>query len=187
MSARDRVRWDDIYREREGQPFPAPDPLLFQYTPIPEPGQDWRALDLAGGFGQNGLWLAAQGYVVDVMDISRVALLRGKAEMTRRNLRSLNFLQVDLDSATLETNHYDLICVFRYLKRDLFPQLREAVRPGGRVIYETFNLRYLNLVPQFNREFLLAPGELAGYFSGWNFLYNTEEQHISRLVAVKSS
>ena len=123
--------WDKVYRERHKQPFPAPDPLLLQYAPPTESG---RALDLAAGLGQNGLWLAEQGYTVDVMDISRVALNRARSEMTMRNLRSVNLLLMDLDTLSLEVNHYDLLCVFRYLKRTIWDDIKNAVRPGGRII-----------------------------------------------------
>jgi SAM-dependent methyltransferase len=185
VSAEDRIRWDAIYRERINSDYPPPDPLLFDYTPPLTPGQEFRALDLAAGPGQNGLWLAAQGYTVDIMDISRIALLRAHSEMASRNLRSANLLPVDLDTVELPANFYDLVCVFRYLKRDLFPQLRACIRPGGRLLYETFNVRYRAIVPDFNPAFLLEVGELAGYFADWKLLLNSEETHISQLVARK--
>lgn len=185
MAEGDRSRWDGIYRQRNHLPYPDPDPLLFEYTPPLTTSYEKRALDLAGGLGQNGLWLAQQGYVVDIMDISRMALLRGRAEVIARNLRNLNFLQVDLDNVELKASAYDLVCVFRYLKRDLFTQIRAAVRPGGRVIYETFNTRYLEVVPDFNPAYLLETGELAGYFADWKLLHHSEIRHTSRLVARK--
>ncbi len=185
MSAEDSKRWDAIYRQRQQESFPEADPFLLEYVPpAAQVGED-RALDLAGGLGQNGLWLATQGYVVDVMDVSRMALLQGRAEMVRRNLRSINFLLTDLDEADLKQNKYQVVCVFRYLKRDLFPQLRACVQPGGRIIYETFNTNYLDLMPGFNRDFLLAPGELAGFFADWKVLHHAESGHVSRLVAIK--
>ena len=183
MSATDRQRWDAIYQERQNQPYPSPDPLLFQHTP-PGLGRD-RALDVAGRLAQNGLWLASHGYVVDVMEISRVALARAQAEAAVRGLRTLNFFQVDLDEVTLEPDTYDFVCVFRYLQRGFFPQIRAAVKHGGRVVYQTFNLGYLALVPEFNRRFLLEIGELAGYFADWNIVYANERTHVSQIVAVK--
>lgn len=185
MSVEDRARWDAIYRQRNQTPYPDPDPFLFEYTPPLSVPFEKRALDLAGGVGQNGLWLAQQGYTVDVMDISRMALIRGRAEMIAHDLRNLNFLQVDLDNIDLKLNKYHLVCVFRYLKRDLFPQIRATIPPGGRIIYETFNIHYLEIVPQFNPVFLLEPGELAGYFADWKIVYNADAKHLSRLVAIK--
>lgn len=185
MSGEDRLRWDHIYRDRHDAPYPPPDPLLFEFTPPVALGEERRALDLAGGLGQNGLWLATQGYVVDIMDISRVALLRAQEELNARKIRSVNLLQVDLDKPELEASTYDLVCVFRYLKRDLFAPLRACVKSGGRIIYETYNRRYLSVVPGFNPVYLLNPGELAGHFADWKILHNVEISHVSQLVAVK--
>src|SRR5438128_2045223 len=107
MSARDRLRWDAIYRETQQVVYPPPDPLLFQYTPPLADETERRAMDLAAGLGQNGLWLAAQGYLTDVADISRVALTRAQAEAVHRGLRNLNFLQLDLDDVLLPSETYD--------------------------------------------------------------------------------
>lgn len=183
MSEADRTRWDNVYRQRNQEPFPEPDPFLFEFTPAPQ--GDQRALDLAGGMGQNGLWLASQGYIVDIIDISRMALVRGRGEMVKRKLRSVNFLLQDMDVSELEPNYYDLVCIFRYLKRSQFSQIRACIRPGGRIIYETFNSNYLQIVPDFNKDYLLELGELASYFADWKVLYISDSGHISRLAAIK--
>jgi SAM-dependent methyltransferase len=186
MSIEDRVRWDNNYKKLNEHPYPAPDPMLKDFTPLPQGKIVPRALDLAGGLGQNGLWLAEQGYATDIMDISRVALQRARSEMGMRNLRNINLLQIDVDNLEIKAETYDVICIFRYLKRDLFPLLKDAIKPEGRIIYETFNLRYLDIVPQFNQDFLLDDGELEAYFSDWHIIHNEEdEQYVSQLVAVK--
>lgn len=185
MADEDRIRWDAIYRNMANQPYPPPDPLIYEYTPPVPDGARHMALDLAAGLGQNGLWLATQGYVVDIMDISRVALIRARQEMAMRNLRNVNLLPVDLDDADLGRFYYDLVCVFRYLKRDALPVVRNAIKPGGRIIYETYNLEYLRRVPEFNPRFLVEPGELAANFQGWEILLDDEDEYISRLVAVR--
>jgi SAM-dependent methyltransferase len=184
VAAQDRVRWDQVYKEHSNG-FPPPDPLLFEFTPPVLDEADHRALDVAAGIGQNGLWLAAQGYLVDMIDVSRVALLKAQDEMGRRQVRNVNLYQADLDIHEFVPNTYELVCVFRYLKRDLFPQLRSCVRPGGRILYETFNIRYLDSVPGFNPAFLLEIGELAGYFADWKILHNIDGKQMSSLVAIK--
>jgi 2-polyprenyl-3-methyl-5-hydroxy-6-metoxy-1,4-benzoquinol methylase len=188
MTAQDRVRWDVIYQQRNGA-FPPPDPLLFEYAlPLalyPEPHVKRHALDLACGMGQNGLWLAAQGYIVDMMDISRVALMRARKEAEKRKCHNFNLLQVDLDTIQLEADKYDIVCVFRYLRRELFPQLVRSVKPGGRVIYETFNINHLELVPSFNPAYLLESSEILSYFPSWDVLYLDEEHATSQFVAQK--
>ncbi len=185
MSAEDRVRWDSVYKRRANEPYPDPDPLLLQYIPPANLDDKLTALDLAGGLGQNALWLASQGYIVDLMDVSRIALQRARTEMAIRNLRNVNLLQIDVDEIELDENSYDLVTVTRYLKRDLFTAIKASVKPGGRVLYDTFNVRYLEQVPAFNTAFLLEIGELQGYFTTWSILFEDEEDHNSRIVAVK--
>ncbi|MEO1288435.1 MAG: hypothetical protein AAFV93_11765 [Chloroflexota bacterium] len=196
MSAKDRIRWDDIYTKRN-KAFPQPDTLLLDYVPTVDEEAEMRALDLACGLGQNGIWLAEQGYIVDLMDISRVGLRRARAELMMRNLRSANLLQVDIDKLVLRRSGlcdglhdicpetYDVIAVFRYLRRPLFPIIKEAIKSGGRLIYETFNQQYLQQVPEFNQDFLLADGELETVFSDWRIVYHDESSHVTQLVAVK--
>lgn len=184
MAARDRVKWNQTYQAKADEPYPKPDLLLLDYTPaVREPGL--RALDLAGGRGQNGLWLAGQGYIVDIMDISRVALDHAVAEMIARGLRNVNLLAVDLDTATLEPDAYDIVCVFRFLNRRLFGEIANAIRPGGRIIYETFTLRYLDDNPTFNPDYCLLGNELADAFDGWRVLLNDEDGPTARFVAIK--
>jgi tellurite methyltransferase len=182
MSLQDRQRWDGVFRQVEN--FPQPDPFLLQYTPIPHT-EDARALDLCGGMGQNGLWLAEQGYTTDIMDISRVALNKARVEMTLRNLRSVNLLQVDVDDWHVKKDEYELVCVFRYMRRDLFDTIKYTIKPTGRLIYETYNIRYLEEVKDFNPFFLLRLDELPRYFEGWQLIAFEEENHISRLVVSK--
>ncbi|MBZ0278446.1 MAG: class I SAM-dependent methyltransferase [Anaerolineae bacterium] len=185
MTTDDRLRWDQRYQENLDSPYPPPHPILFEFIPPVMGDEQHRALDLAGGLGQNGLWLAEQGYTVDVMDISRIALTRAQSEINRRHLRHVNLLQVDLDTVELTPNTYDVLCVCYYLHRGLFSRLRAAMKSGGRVVYVTFNVRYKRIAPQINPAYLLEVGELAGYFADWRILHNIEDTHISHLVAIK--
>lgn len=186
MAATDRTRWDNHFRQNETKPYPLPDPFLLQYTPPASDDTPRRALDAAAGIGQNGIWMAEQGYTVDIMDISRVALNRARAEAASRNLRNVNFLQTDFDSFEIDEQTYDVACVFRYLKRDMMTKLKASVVKGGRFLYETFNLSYLEHVPEFNIDFLLEPGELIEMFEDWTVLFAAEEGHISQIVAVNT-
>jgi SAM-dependent methyltransferase len=185
MSASDRVHWDMIYRERGDIRFPDPDPLLYLAAPPLRAGETASALDLASGLGQNGLWLAAQNYRVDLIDVSRVALSQARTEATRRSLHLVNFFQLDLESARLEHEAYDLVCVFRFLNRSLLQQLRAAIKPGGRIVYQTFNVRFLEQKPDMNPQYLLRLGELAGVFGDWHILRSSEPTHVSQLIAIK--
>ena len=81
----------------------------------------------------------------------------------------------DLTMYPLPAAAFDLVVVTRYLQRDLFPSLRDAVRPGGCIVYETFTVlqRALGTGPT-SPEHLLEPGELRGFFDGWDVLFSEE-------------
>ena len=164
----DRERWDARYAERAQQPYPPPDDWLTEHRELLA-GRGRRALDLACGWGQNALWLAEQGYEVDAVDISGVALARGREEAARRGLR-VRFIQADLDDYRLPVAAYDLIVVFYYLERRLIPDLRAALRPGGLLVYETFNQAIRTLRPEIQPRYLLEAGELQRLFAGWEML-----------------
>lgn len=185
MTTDERSRWDTIYSQRVNVVYPDPDPLLLLYTP-PVTHDEPRALDLAGGLGQNALWLAEQGYTVDLMDISRVALMRAREEMIARMLRRVNVFQVDVEQVRLQPETYDLICVFRFLSASVIPQVRAAIKPGGRVIYETFNTGSREQRPWMQDSYLLRQGDLLGYFGDWRIVHHAELRATSQVVAIKA-
>jgi tellurite methyltransferase len=169
MAYTDRERWDRRYHEpRRSLKHKRPNDLLVRFAPPPRPGI--RALELACGLGHNALWLAAQGYTVDAIDISLTALRRARHEMLRRGLNGVNFIQADLDHFPLPDYAYDLVYVFRFLDRDLFPSIRERVRPGGIVIYSTLNVYQQSRRRMIAPEHILTPGELPRFFPGWDML-----------------
>jgi tellurite methyltransferase len=185
MSAKDRTRWDAYYTQRAEQPLPEPDPLLLGYTLPLLPNESKRALDAAGGSGHNALWLAEQGYHVDLMDISRVALQRAQQEMARREVRTINCFQVDFDEAELQAETYDLIVVLRFLSPPLMAQLRAATLPGGRILFETFHRGVLRYKPDFNPAYLLQRDEALRFFSDWHLLHHADLSTTTQVVAVK--
>ncbi|MBN1681662.1 MAG: class I SAM-dependent methyltransferase [Anaerolineae bacterium] len=182
MSQTDRERWDRRY----ANPFDltkAANALLTRHVPPPGPGD--RVLELACGLGRNALWLAEQGYRVDAIDISLVALRQAHAEMQRRGLSGVTFIAADLDTFPLPRCEYDLVTVFRFLNRDLFPAIRACVRPGGLVIYETLNVRRVKSRPTMRREHMLQLGELPGFFPGWTVLETSDKGNKSAFVGRK--
>ncbi len=186
MSVEDRVRWNKVYMDRALQAYPPPDALLVAYAEKPASDAALRvALDLAAGQCQNAVWLAEHGYIVNAMDISHVALERGRAEMAMRNLRNVNFIQADLDTAELRKDTFDLVCCFRLLSRHLLPDIRSAVKPGGMVVYQTYNVRRLGSRPEMTRAFLLELRELPTFFPGWHVLHDDEVGDLSRFVGIK--
>jgi SAM-dependent methyltransferase len=166
MSSEDRERWDRRWAGEGACRTLEPHPLLVRYAGQLRGG---HALDLACGRGQNALWLAAHGYTVDAVDISPVALEFGRAEAAQRGL-SVNFTEADLDTYTLPVAAYDLIAVFYFLDRRLFPALQAALRPGGWLFYESFNVGRLAYAPDTPPAYLLHLGELPADFSSLQIL-----------------
>ncbi len=182
MAQRDRERWERRYADPSRHPQRGANPFLVRNAPPPQPGR--RALELACGLGRDALWLAAQGYTVDALDISLTALRRARAEMLRQGLR-VNFLLADLDHIPLAPYPYDLVYVYRFLDRRLFPAIRDFVRPGGVVIYETLNVRRLEESPETSPDFLLGLDELPTYFPGWEVLEAGDDAATSRFAGRK--
>ena len=155
--------WEEHYERAEDLDF-TPAPLLVEAADLLPPG---RALDLACGAGRNALYLAGLGWSVTAVDASPKAMgiLRERAAAAG--------LHVDTHAADLEAGAfaiapaaYDLICDFLYLQRDLFPAIREGVRPGGAFAGE--------ILLGEDSPFRMRPGELRAEFAGWKILYYSE-------------
>ncbi|MGW8318186.1 MAG: class I SAM-dependent methyltransferase [Candidatus Promineifilaceae bacterium] len=182
MTREDEVRWDRKWQEIGDAAF-EPDRLLIQHQDLLTGGQ---ALDLACGLGQNAIWLARHGYTVLAVDISGVALQAATEEASRQEIAGqVCFKQVDLDRWPIPAEAYDLICVFRFLDRSLFPAIRAGVRPGGLLFYATRHVGVLEQNPEANPDFLLAHQELPSHFAGWELLFQAEGPRQAELIARK--
>ena len=76
---------------------------------------------------------------------------------------------VDLETHTLEKNAYDLIICTYYMQRDLFPQFKDALKPGGMALVETYNIDYLKY-SSFNPKWLLQTNELLEIFKDFKVI-----------------
>lgn len=180
MSEQDRHRWDRKWQERRGTT--AVNPLLRSHR------RWWTgglALDVACGQGQNAIWLAHHGYHVLGVDISRVALAVAQTKARQQGVEQLVFAQVDLDQWRPTVLTYDLICVFRFLDRTLFPALEAALRPGGFLVYQTRHSGRLLSEPDANPEYLLQPGELRRAFSTLTLYWYEAGRENASLIARK--
>lgn len=118
-----------------------------------------NALDIACGMGRHSKFLASQGFKVDAIDISSTAI------NSLQNIENINAKEVDLDNYSLEENKYDLIVCTYFLKRELFSQIKNALKEDGIFIYETYMYHPDNTNAPSNRSFLLEKGELEKTFS----------------------
>jgi SAM-dependent methyltransferase len=155
-----------------------------------------EVLDLACGNGHNGLKLAAQGARLVFADRDS-AMLQGLEQRAQPWAANTRIWQVDLEepaATPLAGQQFAAILVFRYLHRPLIPAIREALIPGGLLVYETFT----TVNRQFGRpnraEFLLEPDELRGWFADWEIVHYQElvesapvERAVAQLVVRKPS
>ena len=145
MDLTEQTRWNQRYSESP-QSWVEPDTFLTaaykEWLADTAPGP---ALDVAGGAGRNAVWLAERGWRVKLIDISDVALkmAREKFEVVKKAASSqpknaavrkgsLKTEIVDLNSIShLGTEEYPLVVMFYFLRRELFPAISRALKPGG--------------------------------------------------------
>ncbi|HET8759746.1 MAG TPA: class I SAM-dependent methyltransferase [Nitrospiria bacterium] len=163
-----------------------PAPLLVEFRDRLPKG---AALDLAMGYGRHALYLAAAGWDVHGVERDPDAVSACRREAERRGL-SLRIEQADLDAYRIPANAYDLVVVFYFLDRALIPQIRDAIKPGGAIVYETFGIENQRRFGRPRRtDFCFQPGELAAAFAGFRVLASREGlvggQYVAQLVAIK--
>ena len=132
----DRERWNEKYSGDDDE-FKLPE------DPIPELARridtlpEGRALDVATGTGRNAVYLAEHGYDVEAVDISDEALERARRRANEEKV-DVEWLRADLTDPEfdLETDGYDVITVSFFAALELLPDLKEALAPGGVLVYE---------------------------------------------------
>lgn len=174
-----------------------PDPfLLAAYEEFVRPlrRRSGKALDVAGGVGRHALWLAEKKWKVTLVDVSDSAL-----ELAQRNARrhrvKIETKLADLSTPSgrklVATEHYDLILVFFYLERNLFPALVRALKPGCILIYKTYTAdqRRFRGGPKHPLH-LLQPNELLRAFQGLRVLHYREtvkDRGVTEFVGLKQA
>jgi tellurite methyltransferase len=191
MGMNEKTLWDKKYSERSHSSL-EPDPFLVsaydEFLCGTTPG---LALDVAGGVGRHAIWLAQRDWRVKLLDISEVGIQQaeenakrtGTAESISREVCDLNTM------SDLGREQYDLIVVFFFLQRELFPALTAAIKPGGFLIYKTYTTEQKNFSGGPSHPmFLLEPNELLHAFRSMRVLHYHEtiqEKGVAELVARK--
>ncbi len=179
--------WDKTYA-RKGYVFgKEPASFLVKQLPLLPKG---AALDIAMGEGRNAVFLAKKGFLVDGVDISSVAIRKAE-ELAAESGVKLRAKVADLRKYRISPRHYDVILNFYYLQRSLVPGIKEGLKSGGVVVFETHTVDHLKNpgAAGWNRDFLLLPGELKQMFRDYEILHYSESNDgrnaIASLVAKK--
>jgi 2-polyprenyl-3-methyl-5-hydroxy-6-metoxy-1,4-benzoquinol methylase len=146
-------------------------------------------LDIAAGDGRLSLWLARRGLEVLAVDVSPVGL-----GLVRRAARTeglpVETRVRDLEEMPLPDGPFEVIACFQYRQRDLFPLIKERLRPGGVFIGEVAMVENLERHAHPSLQYLAEPGELqqdcfpleiVHYQEGW-----FDDHAMARVVARRS-
>lgn len=91
-----------------------------------------KVLELAGGEGRNGVWLAQQGFDVTIVDGSRVGLEKAQRLAQERGV-AVETVHGDLGELEIEAGAWDVIVsIWAHLPRGLRASLHRQVVPGLR-------------------------------------------------------
>jgi tellurite methyltransferase len=183
---KDKDRWNEKYDTEVYLFGEKPIPFLTDNIHILPKG---KALDVAMGEGRNGVYLATQGFDVTGLDISEKGLEKAHALAAKNNV-TIQTKVVDLESIQFESNSYDLIICTYYMDRGLYKKFRDALKPGGMLLIETYNTDYLKY-RRFNAKWALNTNELLDLFKGMRILryqdYDDAREAYSSIIAQKPS
>jgi tellurite methyltransferase len=129
-----------------------------------------RVLDVAMGEGRNAIYLATMGFEVEGVDVSPEAV-KAALESARQAGVSITTQVADLEAGyQIERQSFDVIICFNYLQRSLIPQMKDGLRKGGMVVYETFTVDQAQFGPPRNPDHLLKHNELLDAFRDFRCL-----------------
>jgi SAM-dependent methyltransferase len=137
-----REFWDERYSGSERVWSGRPNQRLVEQTADLTPG---RACDVGCGEGADAVWLAAQGWDVTALDVSRVALDRTARHAIERGVeRRVKVGEYDVLSGQpprppRRARGFDLVSAhFMHVPREdfdgVYRRLAAAVAPGGRLL-----------------------------------------------------
>lgn len=193
MSHPDAQVWNARYlTEKEHYFRHQPYSLVRSYADQLPPGG--LALEVASGAAPAGIFLAGRGLRVIAMDISEAGL-RLAQQCARELSLSIFLVVMDMEDPWLPPSRFDVIMNFYYLSRPLFECYRQAIKPGGWLLFETF---VQDAHRRSNPAHTLEPGELYSAFQDWEILHWAEtwrkrigeafsSRRIAQLVARKTT
>ena len=142
-------------------------------------------LDVACGKGPHAILLAQTGLQVRAIDRNAEAIDALRHDAGERGFQ-IDAAVVDLETdppPSLGESLYDAVLVVNYLHRPLMPAIRAAVKPGGRIFYETFTTRQAERGHPRNPAFLLRDGELPELMAPLAIVRSREGEFDGRFVA----
>jgi len=167
-----REKWDTHYQEA---PYEQAAKVLYDNQHLlPQQG---TALDLACGMGSNALLLAEAGLDTSAWEISPIGVTRLNDESKKRGLRIHTEVR-DCIAHPPEPDQFDVIVVTRFLKREIFPNLINALKPKGLMFYQTFTQTKTDECGPDDPIFRLADNELRQLIKPLRLIVYREEGNL---------
>lgn len=172
----------------EATPFEPPSFLVENVNILPK----GRVFDLAMGYGRNAIYLAKKGFAVEGVDISAEAIKETLGSAKQEGVK------ISAHVADLEGNYrikqhaYEVIICFNYLQRSLIPQIKDGLRKGGMVMYETYTVDHAQFRKPKNPDHLLKHNELLEMFRDfrchryWEGIIEAHQKAIASIIAEKT-
>jgi SAM-dependent methyltransferase len=183
-SKEDQAHWDRKYEQ--GLPkLTEPDPFFVSaYRTYVEPlfPMPGTALDLAGGLGRHALWLAVRKWQVSTVDISEVAINKLRANARQLDIEVKSFA-LDAAKYHFPCARFDLIVLFYYLDRNLFPKMLSSLNRGGFLVSKMSVRWGPGGEPLKSTSNTLGKSELVSLLPGLEILYHHERPVGQRGVA----
>jgi SAM-dependent methyltransferase len=130
----DATSWDERYSTSELVWSAGPNASVVEQVSGLTPA---RALDLAGGEGRNAVWLAEQGWDVELVEFSAVAIEKAAAIAHHRGVPLRTTLADVTDAPELDPADLVLVCYLQLPTEPLAAALRHAaglVASGGTLL-----------------------------------------------------
>ncbi len=172
----ERIRWNKRYSLEGPEAFGrVPSDWLVAHADLLIKEPKGPALDVACGNGRNAFYLAELGFSVDAVDISDEAVT-WLAEKVKQHEWSVYPKRMNLESDPLPTSKYQVVVNINYLERSIFSALKDALLPGGLLVFETLTKDQVDILgSQINPHFTLDHNELLKTFSDMRILSYREE------------
>ncbi len=163
--------WDERYSE-EGFAFgDQPNDFLVEVEPTLAKGD---TLMLGDGDGRNGVWVAQQGHHVVSIDLSSVGVTKAK-ELAAKRGTTIDARVGDLETFDMGRGAWDnVVSIFCHvpsaLRRSVHAAVKQALRPGGRFVLESYNAANIGRGvggPQ-SADLTVELAELEADFDGWH-------------------
>ncbi len=130
-----------------------------------------RVLDIACGSGREAVFLAKRRWQVSAVDHLPAAVERCRQFANFQKVKvDLHCHDVTNDNSIFAADAFDLVIMFRFLHRPLFPLIQKCLKPGGIFMGETFSTEGAKFSKPRRQSLLLKKNELTKFFNAWKII-----------------